>query len=71
MSGEPSDRELANWGHTREEWDSNAVVDGGEGPAPIRSLDLISDDHYESQESYRVALAIVEALKTLEPTFGR
>lgn len=65
-SGQPSDRELASWGHTRAEWDTNACVDVGEGVlCPIRQYGYIGDSHYECQETYKVALAIVDALKKL------
>jgi hypothetical protein len=62
-SGEPSDRELATRGYTRDEWESNIDVDDGcGGISPIKSCGLICDSHYECQETYRVAQAIVDAL---------
>lgn len=65
-TGEPSKREIEFWGHTQDEWDSNAEVeDGWGGKAPIKNCDFICDSHYECRESFRVAEAIVEALKKL------
>ena len=65
-NGEPSCRELASWGYTQEQWDSNALVDDGWGGlSPIKSLDLICDSHYECKDTLRIAEAIIETLKAL------
>lgn len=59
----PSERELAP-DFTREEWDKNIKVPGGWGgePLPIREADIIDWSHYESEESFRLASDIVDAI---------
>ncbi len=64
--GAPSDDELAQWGTDRAGWDANVEVDDGWGDkAPIRSLDLTCDGHYESSFEVLVAKAIATALDGL------
>jgi hypothetical protein len=63
-TGEPSEREIESWGHTQSQWDNNIEIDEGwGGKAKIQSCDFMCDPHYECKETYRVALAIIEALK--------
>jgi len=62
-NGNPSDRELATWGHTRRQWEENELVDNGwDGKSRIRSLDLLSDSHYEDQRTYELAKLIVDSI---------
>lgn len=56
----PSDRELADYGATREDWDNNRKVDGC---VPICD-DLIADCHFESQWQYELCLLIVDAINS-------
>lgn len=59
----PSDRELAEWGYTRKQWDSNEEVDDGWGGVmPIRSADITCDGHFESVETLARAQEIVKLL---------
>lgn len=59
----PSDRELAAEGITREQWDSNELVEttafGETYYVAAREL-VEACDHFEDQHSYEVALAFVE-----------
>lgn len=59
----PSDRELAQCGYTREQWDANSLVnDGSGGSALIYDLDLFIDDHFETQKDYELALELVKRI---------
>jgi len=61
--GKPSDREIASWGYTREDWDANIEIDNGwGGKEKIQDADYLSDSHYECEESLMIAQKIVEAL---------
>ena len=61
---EPSDRELAECGVSRENWNNNVEVDDGwGGRCPVRSAELMdSGGHYERQLTLEIAQKIVEAL---------
>lgn len=59
----PSNRYLESYGYTEEQWKNNVLVyDGWNGKAPIRSLDLVCDSHFESKQSYDLAVEIVNRL---------
>lgn len=59
----PSDRELNEWGYTREQWDNNEEVnDGWGGTMRIRSADITCDGHFESRETLARAQEIVRLL---------
>lgn len=66
-SGNPSSRQIESWGHTQEEWDSDAEVDDGfGGKTRLRSGgDMICDNHYECDETLRIAEAIVTMLAAM------
>ena len=65
-TGIPSDRELQGAGLTREQWDSNAVVDDGwGGQCGCRDADFFCDSHYECQKTFEVAKAILAALEVM------
>lgn len=60
----PSDRELAEEGITREQWDNNEIIEthngfGGDLDIPAKEL-VEACDHFEDQYSYEVALAFVK-----------
>ena len=60
---EPSERWLNFYGYTKEQWDSNELVDNGWGTkSPIKEMDLVCDSHFESDVTYKRALAIVDAI---------
>ena len=61
---EPSKRELESHGYTEKQWNENELVDNGWGDAkePIKSLGLICDCHFESKQSYELAIKIMERL---------
>jgi hypothetical protein len=62
-SGEPSIRELTEWGVSQKEWDANGIVDDGwGGTAPVKSVGHLCDSHYECALTYRVAKIVVDAI---------
>jgi hypothetical protein len=60
----PSKRELEANGYTEQQWLENALVDSGwnDSRIPIREMDIVCDSHFESKQSYELALKIVEKL---------
>lgn len=60
----PSKRELEANGYTEEQWQENALVGSGwdDTKIPIREMDIVCDNHFESKQSYELALKIVEKL---------
>jgi hypothetical protein len=63
-TGNPSDRELEKYGYTREHWENNEVTDTQLGKFAVKDLDIICDSHYESQEVYHLAKAIVNFINS-------
>lgn len=62
-SFEPSDRELE--GITIEQWRNNEEVNlAGYGYIPAKEIVEICDEHFESRETYALALKIVEKLNS-------
>lgn len=62
-SFEPSDRELE--GITIEQWRNNEEVNlAGYGYIPAREIVEICDEHFESRETYALALKMVEKLNS-------
>jgi hypothetical protein len=58
-TGNPSDRQLAQWGVTRVQWDNNDSIECGFGEmVKVRDAGLICDSHYESQETFELAQLI-------------
>ena len=64
---QPSDRELARAGVTRQQYDDNAILSyedfGGEVyPVSARERCEVCDSHFESQWTYELAKKIVAAI---------
>lgn len=60
----PSKRELESYGYTEQQWEENALVDSGwDTEIPIRETDIVCDSHFESKQSYELALKIIEKLE--------
>lgn len=67
-SSTPSDRELAQYGITREQWDNNEMVDSGCGDGSricVRNPDITCDGHFESVQSLKIAEAICGAIQNV------
>jgi hypothetical protein len=64
----PSGREIERCGFTREQWESNALVDDGwGGKCTIRQADFPDPGgHYERDKTYRLAMLICDAINNLE-----
>lgn len=60
----PSERYLNEFGFTREQWDKNEVIDSEWGSEPIRSLDLVVDSHFESDITYKRAIALINKINS-------
>lgn len=60
----PSKRELETNGYTEKQWEENEMVETGweDVRLPIRDLDIVSDSHFESKQSYELALKIMDKL---------
>ena len=59
----PSDRELADLGLTRKDWDTNAEIDDGwGGKIRVQDMDICSDGHFESQWQHELCKRIVKSL---------
>ena len=59
----PSVRELEKQGYTEKQWFENELVEDGWGEkSPIREVDIICDSHFESKQSYELALEIINKL---------
>ena len=59
--GTPSKRELEMYGYTEEQWENNSLIYDGWGKSPIREV-IVCDSHFESKQTYGLALKIVEKL---------
>lgn len=55
---DPSDRELAGYDLTRQQFDDNVLYDG----SPVQGELFCWDQHYETQGTYTIALNIIKAI---------
>jgi len=66
-TGTPSDRELADFNCTREQWNSNAKIQISDNPDDWDyAHGFISDCHYESELSYALACAFADMINNLK-----
>lgn len=58
-TGNPSDRQLEQWGITREQWDKDDMINDSWGcKSKISDMDYICNGHYESKETFEFAKKI-------------
>lgn len=62
--GEPSDRQLSEWGFSREVWDTGNL--GRQGSYEVTRHDYVCDGHWESEIAYQMAKRIADKLNAKE-----